>query len=54
MENTRQKSGEKWLEKSKEENVLKKDFELPHVDKGVCDNFWDKKKRKKQSVILDR
>ena len=32
---TPDKSLGKWLEKSKEENVLKKDFELPHVDKGV-------------------
>ena len=36
---TPDKSLGKWLEKSKDENVLKKDFELPHVDKGVCDNF---------------
>ena len=53
MENTRQKSGKMVGKIERFENVLKKDFELPHVDKGVRDNFWDLKKEK-QSVILDR
>jgi len=44
MGNTREKYG-KMLEKSKDENVLKKYFESPHVDKGVRQLLRSKKKK---------